>query len=160
MRHVLKWPSEVSQPRMNFAKNLLITWCLETQGANSWLFSTWWMRSPLCSPNHICSCLTERKCGPCPFSAILSHGNGFSVSSLSLSPAPPSLSSTYAYVHSAVGKRSRLKCTKENVDQWELFNWTPSFYMLFGETANKKARGPLARSFLSLFILRHDAQSY
>lgn len=146
MRRVLKGPSEVSLPRMTFAKNLLITWCLETQGANSRLFSTWWMRSPLCSPNHICSCLTERKCGPCPFSASLSHGNGFSVSGLALF-SPLSLSLAHTHMSTVQWERSRLKCTKENVDQWEVFNWTPSFYISFGETANKKARGAPGQKF-------------
>lgn len=157
MRRVLKGPSEVSLPRMTFAKNLLITWCLATQGANSRLFSTWWMRSPLCSPNHICSCLTERKCGPCPFSASLSHGNGFSMSSLSL---PPPLSSTHTYVHSAVGKgqgwsAQRRMLTSEN----SLIELQASICLL-ERLLIRKQGGPLARSFRSLFILRHEAQSY
>lgn len=152
MRHVLKGPSEVSQPRMTFAKNLLITWCLETQGANSRLFSTWWMRSPLCSPNHICSCLTERKCGPCPFSASLSHGNGFSVSSLSLFSPPPSLAHTHTYVHSAVGKGQGWSAQRRMLTSENSLTKLQASICLFERLLIRKQGGPRPEvSFLSLF---------
>lgn len=62
-------------PKMTFVKNLFITRCPETLGDNFRLFTTWWMRSPLCTLSRVCSHLTERKRSPCPFSALLSHGN-------------------------------------------------------------------------------------
>lgn len=157
MRCVLKRQRGVSLPRMTFAKKFLIMWCLETQGANSQLFSTWWMRSPLCSLNHICSCLTERKCGPCPFSARLSHGNGCSMSSLSVS-----LFCTPKHTNSpsAVGKGQGRSPQRRMLTSENSFSPALGLYTSFGETTNKKARGPLARSFLSLFISRHGAQSY
>lgn len=75
LKCLLKGPPQVSLPKMTFVKNLLITWCPEPCSDNSRLFSTWWMRSPLCPLNRVCSRLRERKFSPCPFSVLLSHGN-------------------------------------------------------------------------------------
>lgn len=88
--------------------------------------------------NRICSCLRERKCGPCPFSTLLSHGNGHSM-----------CARTYTHVEVGTGQcRSpqRRRVTSENSN-----SRARSSYTSLGGTANEKSRGPSQKLFFFSF---------
>lgn len=107
---LLKGSPQVSLPRMTFVKSLLITWCPETWGDNSRLFTTWWMRSPLCP---------EPRLQP-------SHRKKMRPLSILFTPFSwkwplHAQTNTHRHTHTLCGgNRSRLRSTKGNTDQWEL----------------------------------------
>lgn len=142
-------PPQVCLPKMTYAKNILITWCPETWGANSRLFSTWWMSSPLGSLNCICSCLREIKYSPCPFSALYSLGNYYSMCK-------------HSHTHTRTqlcGNRSRLQSTTEKADHRDRFQYRSGLLqIIWGEPGAPGQR--FFFFFIIFFFSRQDAQSY
>lgn len=128
-------------PKMTIVKKNFITWCPETLGDNTRLFSTWWMRPPWCPLNCVCSHPGERICGPYQFSALYSHGNDCSVHW-----------QTHTQARTLCGgNRSWLRSTNGKADQWELSQQVSGLYASLGETANEKARGPGQEVFFPPF---------
>lgn len=143
LKCLLKGPPQVSLPKMTFVKNLLMTWCPKSWGDNSRLFSTWWMRSPLCPSELRLQPSQRRKMRP-----------------LSILCTPFSWkwplhaqrqTHTDTHTHCEVGTGQRCSPQRGRLTSENSLSKALGSYTSLGETANEKARGPGQKFFFSPF---------